>query len=112
MSSILDHASFVSEQRRRAIAQSNHAHGILTYGRIDTREPRRWSLRYTNSPPSVLQELVRDVALYAFEARSWTPPGEGSAINVIYSPPSINGALGGNFAVECSVELEELLATD
>lgn len=110
--SILDHASFVGEQRQRAIAQSNPAHGILVSGRIDSREPRRFLLRYTNSPPSVLQELARDIEVNAFTARAWKPPGEADSIYVIYSPASITGALGSNFAVECSVELEELLATD
>lgn len=112
MASILDHASTVTEVRRRAIAQSDRANGIVLTQRIDSREPRRWRLGFSSAPTSVINELIRDVAERAFVAQSWTPPGEVSAISVIYSPPEVRASPASHSSAEVTVELEELLATD
>lgn len=112
MASVLEHASTITETRRRAISQSERANGIVLTQRIDAREPRRWRLSFVNAPTSVINELMRDVTTYAWTSQAWTPPGEVSAIRVLYSPPEVRASPASHVSSEVTVELEELLTTD
>lgn len=110
MASVLDTASYVHETRKRAVRQTRHEDGVVLTGRIDSREPRTFRLDFVGMP--AVQVLMADVAANALTPRGWTPPGEVTELQVLYSPA--RAALSPSSAVvaSASVEIEELLTTD
>lgn len=108
---ILQTAGYCSQIRRRAICQSDPAHGVLLTGKFDSREPRTWQLRWTAAPNAVVRELLRDVREGAFVPMPFTPPG-GSEVNVIYWPPVVEVQPISSVAADCAVTVEELLNTE
>lgn len=112
MTSILQSASFATRVHRRAVCQSSPESGPVFTGKVDAREPRTWQLSFATAPRSVVAELIRDVTAFANTARDFTPPGELTAIKVLYSPPEVSVSPLSGAAADVTVTVEELLNTD
>ncbi len=98
--------------------QKTHNHNVLIttfesgleQRRYKGLRPRLWVLKFRDIPETIQAiEAFFNARKGAYEAFSWVPPGESTAISVRFEETSLNVFNYGPYYSECELTLREVL---